>query len=98
MDYMHGGMGMGFGLPVMFGSFFFIILIWSLLWKGLALWRAAKRDDNWWFVAFLILNTAGILEIVYLFAVTGAKLSDFTGPLTSQASGAAQPEKKDVQS
>lgn len=72
-----GDYGLGLGLPFVM-SFFFIIVLWSLAWKGLALWRAAKRGDMWWFIAFLLINTAGILEIVYLFAITGAKLSDFT--------------------
>ncbi len=62
-----------------FGSLIILLVAWSLLWKGLALWRAAKRADKWWFIAFLIINTLGILEIIYLFAVTGAKISDFTG-------------------
>lgn len=81
MDYMHYGMG-GFGPFASFGGFFILALIWSVLWKGLALWRSAKRDDMWWFIAFLFLNTLGILEIIYLFVITGAKLSDFTDKLT----------------
>ncbi len=67
----------GLGLPAI-GGFLLVALLWNFLWKGLALWRAAKRGDMWWFIAFLVLNTFGILEIIYLFAVTGAKLSDFT--------------------
>ncbi len=41
-------------------------LIWSMTWKGLALWRAARNSQKGWFVVLLIVNTAGILEIVYL--------------------------------
>ncbi|MBI5644618.1 hypothetical protein HY970_00810 [Candidatus Kaiserbacteria bacterium] len=52
------------------------------MWKGLALWRSAHRNDMGWFIAFLVLNTLGILEIIYLFGVTGAKLSDFTSRFT----------------
>ncbi len=74
-----GIMGIGAGV---FGSFVVLAVIWSLLWKGLALWRSAKRGDMWWFIAFLFINTLGILEIVYLFAVTGAKISDFTKSTT----------------
>ena len=62
-----------------FGSAFLLVMVWSLAWKGLALWRAAGRKDKWWFIALLIINTMGILEIIYLFGVTGAKISDFTG-------------------
>ena len=45
------------------------IALWSLVWKGLALWRADERKSKPWFIVLLILNTAGILEIIYLFAV-----------------------------
>lgn len=81
MPYMQYGSGfdhmVGFGLPAV-GSFLLLAVVWSVLWKGLALWRAAKRGDKWWFIAFLVINTLGILEIIYLFAITGAKVSDFT--------------------
>lgn len=43
--------------------------IWALVWKGFALWRAARKEQKPWFVAILILNTLGILEIIYLFLV-----------------------------
>ena len=47
----------------------FIILVvvaWSLVWKGLALWRAGRKNQLGWFIALLLINTMGILEIVYL--------------------------------
>ncbi len=43
------------------------IILWSFIWKGLALWRAAKNDSKPWFIALLFVNTLGILEILYLF-------------------------------
>jgi hypothetical protein len=43
------------------------VLIWSIVWKGLALWRAAKLGQKPWFVALLVINTVGILEILYLY-------------------------------
>jgi len=46
---------------------FMLLLVWSLVWKGCALWRAARASAKWWFVALLIINTFGILEILYLF-------------------------------
>lgn len=46
-----------------------LVLLWSLLWKGLALWRAARRGETAWYVVLLIINTIGILEIVYYFLV-----------------------------
>jgi len=46
---------------------FVLLLIWSLIWKGIALWKAAHNNDKAWFIALLILNTIGILEIFYIF-------------------------------
>ncbi|MDO8601473.1 MAG: DUF5652 family protein [bacterium] len=49
-------------------SFLFtIILIWTLAWKGIALWTAAKADSKKWFVALLVINTMGLLEISYIY-------------------------------
>lgn len=44
-----------------------VILIWSLVWKGLALWKASKSNHLVWFVILLVLNTFGIIEILYIF-------------------------------
>jgi len=43
-----------------------ILILWSLPWKAMALWRSAKRDQKIWFVIFVLFNTVGILEIIYL--------------------------------
>ena len=55
------GLGMGITAAV--------IVIWSLFWKGWALWLAARRGEKIWFIILLIVNTVGILEIIYIFAV-----------------------------
>ena len=46
-----------------------VLFLWILPWKGFALWKSAHLNDKWWFIAFLILNTAGILEIAYIFSI-----------------------------
>lgn len=46
--------------------------LWTVFWTGLALWHAAKRGEKWWFILFLLVHTAGILEIIYLLAVVKA--------------------------
>ena len=55
--------GFGFG----WGFVFMAIVIWSLVWKGLALWKSARKGQNVWFVVLLVANTAGILDILYLY-------------------------------
>lgn len=42
------------------------LMIWEIIWKGIALWKASKNNQLGWFVAILILNTAGILPIIYI--------------------------------
>ena len=61
------GMGSASAMPWL--SFLPLILIWSFIWKGLALWFAARREEKIWFVIFLLVNTVGILELVYLIFV-----------------------------
>lgn len=51
-----------------------IFFVWSIAWKGWALWLAARRKETLWFIALLILNTAGLLEIFYIFVI--AKRND----------------------
>jgi len=47
----------------------FIIIAWSLAWKGVALWKSAGLRQKKWFIVILILNTLGLLEIIYIFFV-----------------------------
>ncbi|MCX6745343.1 MAG: DUF5652 family protein [Candidatus Parcubacteria bacterium] len=47
----------------------FLLILWSLAWKGIALWQAARREAKGWYVVLLILNTLGILEIIYIFLI-----------------------------
>lgn len=43
-----------------------ILLVWGFIWKGLGLWNSARGKQIYWFVAILILNTVGVLPIIYL--------------------------------
>lgn len=52
----------------------FLIFLWSLLWKGLALWKASKLEQRNWFIALLIVNTIGIAELIYLFIFAKKKM------------------------
>lgn len=52
-----------------------LIYIWSLIWKGIAMWRAAHLKQRNWFIAILVLNTLGVIEIAYLFKFAEKKLT-----------------------
>lgn len=47
--------------------FYIILLIWSIFWKGWALWKSAGKKQLIWFVLLMVVNTVGILEIIYIF-------------------------------
>jgi methionyl-tRNA synthetase len=51
----------------------FLLIAWFLIWKGIALWRSARNNQKGWFVALLIINTFGILEIIYIFVFSKEK-------------------------
>lgn len=44
----------------------YLIITWSLVWKALALWHSARNNQLVWYIALLVINTVGILEIIYL--------------------------------
>jgi len=67
MNNYYNMMGAGMPWGRGFSFLWFILLAWSLVWKGFALYRAARREDKAWYVVLLILNTAGILDILYLY-------------------------------
>lgn len=54
----------GFMLALM--PFLIVAAVWTIVLKGYALWHAARNNQNWWFIALLVINTLGILEIIYL--------------------------------
>lgn len=43
-----------------------ILVIWEMIWKGVALWKASQNKDKWWFIAIFIANTVGTLPLVYI--------------------------------
>jgi len=51
-----------------------LVALWVLPWKGVALWKSARLNDKWWFIALLILNTLGLLEILYIFVFSKRKI------------------------
>ncbi|MDD2666830.1 MAG: DUF5652 family protein [Methanocellales archaeon] len=42
------------------------LIIWDAIWKGMGLWKSAKNNQRNWFIAIFVLNTIGILPIIYI--------------------------------
>jgi len=51
-----------------------VISIWTLVWKGLALWKSSQKKSIPWFIILLVVNTIGILEILYIFVFSKISL------------------------
>lgn len=45
---------------------FSLLIIWELIWKGLGLWKSAQNEQLGWYLAILLLNTLGILPMIYV--------------------------------
>lgn len=43
-----------------------IAVVWDMAWKGFALWKSARNNDQLWFIFMVIINSVGILPILYL--------------------------------
>ena len=72
------GSGMGYGFhrglfDFCPGWFIAALIIWSLVWKGLALWKAARDGSRNWFTVLLVVQTGGILEILYIYIFSKPK-------------------------
>jgi len=62
-----------------------VLAVWTTAIKAFALWHAARNNQLYWFVPLMVLNTLGILELVYLLAFRKDKQ---TYVVASQASAA----------
>jgi hypothetical protein len=43
-----------------------ILVLWDMVWKAIAMWRAARNNELVWFICIAVFNTLGILPIIYL--------------------------------
>ncbi|MCZ6878203.1 MAG: DUF5652 family protein [Acidobacteria bacterium] len=50
-----------------------LIVLWTFPWKGVALWKSARLQQKWWFIALLLIQTLGLLEILYIFVFSKSK-------------------------
>lgn len=52
-----------------------LLAIWDGVWKVIAMWKSARKNQLGWFICLAIFNTAGFLPILYLlfFQKTGSQ-------------------------
>lgn len=54
---------------------FVLIILWSLPWKAVALWKAARNEDKGWYIALILINLAGLLSMLYIFYFSKKKVT-----------------------
>ena len=48
------------------GAGIYLLILWETFWKGIALWKSAKKGDKLWFVAIFVINLLGLISIFYI--------------------------------
>lgn len=59
-------MDTSFLLEPVFIVFIVVLSIWDAVWKLIALWKSARNNHLAWFICIAIINSVGILPIVYI--------------------------------
>ncbi len=52
-----------------------ILVLSDLILKGVTLFKSAQRDQKVWFIVLLLVNSLGILPIIYLIANNDIRLT-----------------------
>ena len=42
------------------------LMIWESIWKIIAMWKSARNNHLAWFICIAVINTIGILPIIYI--------------------------------
>jgi len=53
-------------LSLLASPYIILLIIWDIVWRSIALWKSARNNQLFWFIALAVLNTAGLLPIAYI--------------------------------
>jgi uncharacterized membrane protein len=98
--HMFGPTMMNLYMNPQYHTIFVVILlalvVWTLVWKGIALWNSARNHQTIWFVLMLIINTLGILEIIYLLFFRKNKNDTITTTTVTHTTVSSTPSSEPV--
>ncbi len=46
-----------------------ILAIWDMIWKIVAMWYASRDNQKMWYILLAIINSIGVLPILYLLVI-----------------------------
>ncbi len=90
-----GGFGFETEIVLLFIAWAFVF-VWALFWKGVALWHAGRNGQWGWFIALLLINTVGVLEIVYAFFFRKDRETAPLLPFLAKVRGGKKKGRKEV--
>ena len=90
MDYLLN-ISTQLGIPILL---LVIILVWTVIWKLLALWKSARKGSIIWFIILALFNTVGIIPILYIFIFSKMKFSELKSKNTKKAVKKKKTKKK----
>lgn len=64
--------------------FFVLAMLWTIPWKGYALWTASKMNHKRWFIALIVLNTFGLFDIFYVFYIAKKNPKDILNAIKTK--------------
>ena len=59
-------MGLDYFNETWFIALIIIFFIWEMIWKLIAMWKAGRNNHLAWYILLALINTAGILPIIYI--------------------------------
>ncbi len=52
--------------PTWFLPVLIVLILWDTVWKIIAMWKSARNNHLIWFICITVINSIGILPIVYI--------------------------------
>ena len=53
-----------------------VVFLWEAIWKIAALWKSARKGHIVWFIVIALVNTIGILPILYIYVFSKMKIKE----------------------
>ncbi len=60
-----------------------VLALWTLVIKGIALWKSARNSHTKWFIIMMVVNTLGILELIYIIRFSKSEMSTAPAPVAA---------------
>lgn len=54
-----------------------ILALWDGIWKLIGLWKSARNDHMVWFIIIALINSIGIIPIIYILKNKNRKERDY---------------------